>query len=294
LRHIIYIMMKKKVILQYLAVLAVCAGAFFILREFGSAAESAKPKQTGKVRMVADAPVKAAGIGVAKATGRSRLRKASAIAVEERVKPNIVTLDDDEDKELTDLAKKVLASLQAALDSNDLEQIRAILASVKDSPKGSLSRLVDGMPVALRKRLVEALGWFGNAAIPDMMEFLADTDAEVAQMTADQFQLALEDISLGDRERADIVTAASQVITDEGFLEMFFMEISNMRNSVAAQTLVDICQTGTEEAKQIIPETIEFVTGEDNIETVEDIERWLDENPDGPDDDDLYGPMPIE
>lgn len=38
-----------------------------------------------------------------------------------------------------------------------------------------------------------------------------------------------------------------------------------------------------------MPEQIEFFTGEDNLSTVEDVENWLQNNPDGPDDDDLYG-----
>ena len=94
-----------------------------------------------------------------------------------------------------------------------------------------------------------------------------------------------------DRERAKIVSLASTVLTDTDALEQIFMEISNMRNSVAANTIFTICQDGTPEAKRLIVDTMEFVTGEDNIKTVEDLERWLTENPDGPDDEDLYGPM---
>lgn len=68
-----------------------------------------------------------------------------------------------------------------------------------------------------------------------------------------------------------------------------FMEINNMRHSVGASLLVEICLNGTETAKALMPEQIEFFTGEDNLVTVEDVEKWLENNPDGPDDDDLYG-----
>jgi hypothetical protein len=84
---------------------------------------------------------------------------------------------------------------------------------------------------------------------------------------------------------------ASTVLTDTDALEQIFTEIANMRNSVAANTIFTICQDGTPEAKRLIVDTMEFVTGEDNIKTVEDLERWLAEKPDGPDDEDLYGPM---
>lgn len=285
-------MMKSKLILEIAAGAALCAGAFLWLRGSGSAEDEATAKPSG-VRLVVDAPTSKGAEKKVRVENRSRIRKETAIAEAARVKPNVSELDDEESRELTDLAKKVLASLQSAIDSNDLAQIRAIIETVKNSPKGSLSHFAEGLPVALRKRLVESLGWFGNDAIPDLMEFLADSDSDVSQMAIDQFQLALEDITLGDRERADIVAAASHVVTDTDFLDMLFMEISNMRNSVAAQAMADVLLYGTEEAKSLIPETIEFVTGEENMSTVEDIERWSNDNPDGPDDEDLYGPMSL-
>ena len=213
---------------------------------------------------------------------------------EGRAKLQLQALEDEEERELTDLAKKVLASLQAALDADDIMQVRAVLATVRNAPKGSLSQFAEGMPVALKKRLIEALGWFGGGGLAEMLEFLADDNADVRQMAADQFVQALQDIELGDRERSEIVSMASKVLTDDDTLDMMFMEISNMRNSVAAQTLINICYEGTEAAKAKMPETIEFVTGEENITTVEDLQKWLDENPDGPDDEDLYGPMKLD
>ena len=234
---------------------------------------------------------------VARPTLPSKKKKKTTVRVpdaEKREKPRLLDFEDEEEKELTELARKVLALLQDALDAEDIEQIRAILAMAKKESGGSLSKKNADIPVAMKKRIVEALGWFGNAAIPDLMEFLADEEPEVVQMTADQFDLALQDISLGDRERAKIVTLAGSVLNDRDVLEMMFMEIANMRNSVALQAIVDICFTGTEAAKEQIVDTMEFVTGDPDIETVEDMERWYHENPDGEDDEDLYGPMQVD
>ncbi len=211
-----------------------------------------------------------------------------------RKKPDVLNLDDEEQLELTELSKKVLAALQAALDDEDFGRIQSILAMVKGSPKGGLSKKSEGMPVFMRKKMIEAVGWFGAQSLPELVEFLGDADPDVAEAAASQFELALEDISLGDKDRAQIVSLASKAIHDSDSLERIFMEISNMRNSVAAQTLVDICQQGTEEARALMPETIEFVTGEENITTVEGLQQWLDANPDGEYDDDLYGPMDVK
>ncbi len=226
---------------------------------------------------------------------QDRQKALAKTAKEVRVKPRMFTFEEtEEEKELTDLAKKVLGLLQAALDSENYAQIRSAQEVIANAPKGSLSKVKSGIPVAIRKKLVEAMGWFGATAIPEMVEFLADPNPEVAQMTIDQFELALQDVTLGDRDRAKIVALASTVLTDHDALEQMFMEISNMRNSVAADTLYTICKDGTDMAKSMMPETIEFVTGEDNIVTDKDLLRWKDQNPDDPYDDDLYGPMETE
>ena len=224
---------------------------------------------------------------------RNGRTSAKDIKLEAREKPNMF-LDDEEEKELTDLARKVLSSLQMALDTDDYQQIKHILDMTRHAAKGSLSKATEGMPVALRRKLVEAIGWFGAQGLPEMLEFIADENEEVSQMALDQFEQALCDVSLGDRDRARIVSLASTVLTDADALEQIFMEISNMRNSVAVNTIYTICQDGTPKAKELIIDTMEFVTGEDNIKTTDDLARWLEENPDGPDDEDLYGPMETE
>ena len=110
---------------------------------------------------------------------QERRKSAKSFKVEPREKPKIIFLDDEEEKELTELAHKVLASLQAALDAEDFEQIRQILEMARSAPKGSLGRSTQGMPVALRKRIVEALGWFSAQGLPELVEFLADADPDV-------------------------------------------------------------------------------------------------------------------
>jgi HEAT repeat protein len=159
-----------------------------------------------------------------------------------------------------------------------------------------LSKTANGLPVYLRRKLVEALGWFGAEGMPEIVDFLGDENSEVAEAAIEQFELALEDITLGDRARAEIVAMASKALHDRDALERIFMEISNMRNSVAVPVLVDICKNGTDEARELSPETISFVTGTDEgeIVTVDDIQKWLGENPDGEDDEDLYGPMDVD
>ena len=225
--------------------------------------------------------------GKKRAEARRAVRQDVKVAVD-REKPRVLELEDDEEAKLNDFSRKILEDLQAALDSENFSRVSKLVAKMLEIPPDPKFGK-EGVAALLRRKAVEALGWFGAKAMPELVAMLGDADPEIVQTTFDQFTLALEDISLSDYERADIVVMASRVLRNTDDLEMLFMEVNNMRHSVGAGALVEICQDGTPEAKSLMPETIEFFTGEDNLQTVEDVEKWLAENPDGADDDDLYG-----
>lgn len=207
---------------------------------------------------------------------------------EPRAKPRFLMLEDEEEKKLNDFSRKILAELQAALDSENFSEVQRLVAKMLEIPPDPKFG-AEGVSTILRRSAVEALGWFGAKGLPELAALLADPDPEISQATIDQFNLALEDITLSDYEKADIISMAAKILTDLDGLEMMFMEINDMRHSVGAGLLVDICLNGTDVAKGLMKDQIEFFTGEDNLFTVQDIENWLQNNPDGPDDDDLYG-----
>ena len=279
----------KLVLITAIAVSCVGVGLFC---QVSTRSEEKKPQ----TKYIKHLPVDGEQPSEEQINGRSLRRGAAKRVDVVREKPKMLEVDEEEMDELTDLAKKLLVSLQAALDAEDFEQIKSILAMIENSPRGVLSKTANGIPVYLRRKLVEALGWFGAEGMPEIVDFLGDENQEVAEAAIEQFELALEDITLGDRARAEIVAMASKALHDRDALERIFMEISNMRNSVAVPVLVDICKNGTDEARELMPETISFVTGTDEgeIVTVDDIQKWLGENPDGEDDEDLYGPMDVD
>lgn len=205
-----------------------------------------------------------------------------------REKPKMLDLEEEEEAKLNDFSRKVLRELQAALDAENFAAVSRLAQKMMEIPPDPMFG-ADGVDSLLRRKAVEALGWFGGRALPELVGMLGDADPDIVQATFDQFTLALEDISLSDYERADIVVMASKVLTNVEDLEMLFMEINNMRHSVGADALVQICLEGTEQAKSLMPDAIEFFTGEDNLVSVEDVEKWLKENPDDEYDDDLYG-----
>ena len=214
--------------------------------------------------------------------------------VEVKQKPNFLAqMEAEEEAKLTQFEREILKELQAALDAEDFKAVTRLVERIqhplqdKASPFAKSSEFHEKVLHAA----IESLAWFGGDGLPELTGFLAEENDDVRQYALDQFEQALCDMSLSDYDRAPIIVMASQVLTDGDALDQIFMEINNSRHTVGASIIKEICETGTPEAKSKMPEVIEFYTGEDNIQTVEDLENWVVNNPDGPDDDDLYGGM---
>jgi len=205
-----------------------------------------------------------------------------------REKPKVL-MAEDEEKLLTDLGRKILAEIRKALDEEDFNAVSSWVTKLAKLRDDDLSIAPPGGLAHLRRAAISAMGWFGGSGIPELAGFLADNDPEVREAAEEQFRLALEDIDLSDYERAKIVVQATTVVTSSDFLDMLMMEVTNMRNSVAASTLAEVMISGTDAAKSKLPDAIDFVTGEGDIRDQAALEKWLEDNPDGADDDDLYG-----
>lgn len=242
--------------------------------------------------------------GIREAKGREqkkarvlRVRKESqridSMSVAERPK-----LDDLDESDLSDLEKAVLAQIRAALDSNNLKALRRALA--RFSQAKSRGGLGGDIPKVLRQHAVTALGWFGGAAAADLVEFMADVDPEIEEDAFSQFELALDDWSMGDRERSDILITALKALTDTERIDSLMMNLNNMRNSVKSDTILTILETGSEASKGVMREQYEFytdsVTEEDGVvvnddKIKENINNWKVSNPDDPGDEEFYGPQ---
>ena len=200
-----------------------------------------------------------------------------------RSKP-VFEIADEEERQLNAAQRELLADIRAAIDAEDKQKLIALVQKMQASKEWP-----DGIPVQIRKAAIEALGWFGAGCLPEIAGFLADGNEEVLDMAVNQFEEALSDPELSDYERAQILTLASKVISDEDSLDCMMMEFNNMRHSVAIATFLEIMENGNDAAKAKLQECIEFYTGEDDLKTAEDLRRWLDENPDDDDDEGFYG-----
>ena len=211
-------------------------------------------------------------------------------------KPEI-RLDGEEEAGLTALEKDILKALRAALDNNDFSFVNKAVELMKEAGnmvaangegKGNIKHWSVGVNKFLRQSAVEALGWFGSEALPELLEFAGDDDPDI-----DQFELAMQDVTLADYERAEIVKQAARLITNEDDLDWVLTEATNARPSVGADALLDIWENGTDMAKEMLPTYIELLTGYDNISTEADLRIWKEEHPDPDDAEEFWGPNPI-
>lgn len=209
-------------------------------------------------------------------------------------KKPIIDIEDPEFAELDEFQKEVLKDLQAALDAGEYKPFVEVIERMIEA--GKKAALASGssdwsrfVPLAMKRKAVEALGWFGAETMPEIVGFLQDVDPEIAQDAQMRLEQALQDYDLSDYDLSEIVVGLMKVTTDPDVLDSYYMELARMRNSVMIGTLIEIGQSGTEAAQEKLPENISFYTGDFEIETVEQAEQWLEENPDGEDDDIFYG-----
>lgn len=204
------------------------------------------------------------------------------------------------EKDLDEEVRKTIVALQAALDENEKEKVFALVRQLQQMAygrAGQKSKGTDGthankkVPKSVRLMAINALGWFGASGLPEIAGFLGDESAEVVQAAIDKYAEALSDFYLGDRDRSLILRQAAQVINDTDSMNFLMFELNNMRHSVAVETMKAMMTDGTQATKSVLPESIQFYTGEENIDTPAKLDEWLAQNPDDQYDEDFYGPL---
>ena len=267
------------------SILLGAVGSWLIFRDSSEAVDStsasreqclAKSRRSGNVKKVTEIRV-------------NRKRKSVRIVESESMRPNVLEAAEiDDEADLSDIQRSVLEEIQAALDADDLKALRKAIsrftASVGNGGLGGYANV----PRAIRSAAVQALGWFGKDSVVDLVDFMVDSDEEISSDAFDKFEFALEDVDLGDRDRADIVKTVAKALTDEDRIDTLLFNLNDMRNSVKVETAVAILTDGTAMAKSVLKDQLGFFFDE-GVETIDDIQKWYAENPDDPDDDDFYG-----
>ena len=282
--------MRNGIVIGLIVIAAVAVGAFGAWLFMPSASETSDDGHMGKEQKIAKtvrsgSVKKITEISVNRKGGKKSVR----IVESEATKPDVVKDAEIDDEELlSDVQKSVLRDIQKALDADDVKALRKALSRFTASKsKGGLGGYAN-VPRVIRVAAVQALGWFGKDVVVDMIDFMADADEEISDDAFNQFEQALQDCEMGDRERSPLIKTVSKALTDSDRVDSMISCLSDMRNSVKADTAIAILTDGSDQSKAMLLEQMEFYFDE-GVQTVDDLKKWMAENPDDPDDEEFYG-----
>jgi len=136
----------------------------------------------------------------------------------------------------------------------------------------------DSSNVELREKAIERLAWYDVDGLADLVAFLADPDEKLAAKAVAAWTDGLVKID-DDEERANIVRKMATVLRNESAISSMLVTTGNASDLATMQIIVDVIDTGTEEAMAAARDYYEFMTGEE-FTTIEAAENWLVENGD--------------
>ena len=266
-------MMNKttKIAIGSLLVAVLAFAGWKLLSARGPANDPAKPNQVQKAEPGKDekgAQQRKPGkrLRVKKSRGASATAKtAGEKSAKQKVKPKVKI--EDVEKSFTAEEKQISDELQKSIDDEKVEDAitLAVAAASSKNPE-------------IRKRAVEALGWFGKKAMAELTLFMSDSDEDVSSDALHQWDLAMSEISSGP-EKAKLIELGMQTVKDADALDSMIMEVGDLSNTLAMQTMLNVIEHGTPEAQKVTKEHYEFFTGEEFTDR-KAAENWLAENPD--------------
>ena len=282
-------MKSSKNIIISVSLLAVVAATFMIV----SLSRDDSSVETNDLSSTNSAKAKPTASKNAKAR-KIRAKNESRIAIESDARLHAeLDVDDDEYSGLSPEMKLLMAEIQRCLDTED----RKALSKVCDKiAKIRNERGEHAIPASVRAKAVEAIGLFLPESLAELVEFMADSDPEVVDSVFDQLDTLLNDTTIGDKELSGMLVSISKVLTNEDSIDSLAMAIDcNMRNSVKVETCKQILEAGTAgvvtRMKEAIAELMEVEVSELPVNTKaiqNKLNEWLEENPDGEDDEDFY------
>lgn len=219
-----------------------------------------------------------------------KIRPASEKKISENgpAKPDF-TIDSEIDEAMSDEFKALYEALRLAFEAEDMAKVKALVKKLREMPEWP-----DGVPRKVKLAALEALTWFGAECLGDALQFLTDKDIEITEAALEAYEDMFMDLEIGDRALADIITQLAPFVHNTDALELFFEQMSEMRNSVKVQTALAIWDCGNKDALEVLKENLDSIFDDNDadydITTREDIVKYGEDNPDDEDDEETYGP----
>lgn len=199
---------------------------------------------------------------------KTRKQEKSGPRIECQPKPLLAIADendDDDDEKRPPEVKALAKEIEKALDDEVLADALKCVPRALRCPDREI-----------RQAMVDTLGWFGKAALPELTPFLADPDEDVRENAQSEWSMAIADIE-NDAEKIGTVELAMNILDDEDFLDDISGEYIGIDEKLAVESLMRIiAANGSANGVAKAKETYEFVTGDEWKDEAE-ARRWIRE-----------------
>jgi hypothetical protein len=160
--------------------------------------------------------------------------------------------------------KKMLVDLQFALDEENFAKLR-----------GSAALLAKSSSPEVRSKVVEALRWFKQKALPELRSMMSDTDPDVARQAYDGWLDAAGEIT-DESIKAKELLDGMLMMTDVDKLRETIMGFYELADSVALEHLLKLINSGNPAAAAVARDGWEHVSGT-SYSTPEAAQQSIDE-----------------
>lgn len=260
--------MKQKKMLIVVGIVACALVGLFLLGQKGLSSKLPKAKTTMRI---------VRGRGLDRRSAKDAVR--AAVGTRKQVRNNTSgekkKLEGDYSK-FSPADRKIAKALQDALDDDDFDAV--MLAAEKAAHSSEPE---------LRQNAVEALGWYGEDALPELTVLMSDKDEDVAQAAMNQWELAASEIDDSARQFA-VTMAAFSTLKDRDALTMLGGLVANAATDIidsdddhadenrlmVVQALTDIIEGGSPVNAEQAKEVYSDVTGNDWV-SVDEAEKYL-------------------
>ena len=234
-------MNRKTAICSAAAILAIAL--FAVLWNVCAPGETETPEAPRKAKKTAQrAP---------KADRRPAQAKSGSFGRPKKTSPDLSQPLDDFEKSLSGKDRAVYIPLRRALDGEDLENVVKYAALAADSPNEEI-----------RQYAVEALSWFEEKAVVEMLPFLMDPSESVATDAKRRFTDILDGMEDEDEKLKIVSSVMKKLKTGDLLDEMANRIVLTQSSGKAVKTLSDLIFYGSTDVRKKAMDTYREVTGE--------------------------------
>lgn len=225
----------KRIVLAIAAVVGICI--FWLMSRSEDQAVDVKSVRNAEIALESDT-----GSPVADRKDESPVTAKSAKRPRRMVTRSVASMSDAD--------RKLYDAVQSALDDEDFAAVRVAAAEAYRSANAEV-----------RQQAVDALGWFGEKALPELTPMMADADDDVAQSACDAWESGLSEMESA-ADRVKVARMALTVISNPDALTMIGSQFSN-----AATELIDGAddKSADEYRVQVLQGVVDIMGDESNL-----------------------------